>query len=305
MGKSERDALLRVVEERISRVSQLKHAAPVLEPEALAQARRLAELIAEDQADLPARLFLGLFHWQRYLGLPDPDGHDDLRTAVGMLVPCFLNPGFDLEMFPRPLLPVIADTANGAVDKFLSTALAADNAKSISVAAALLERLVYATPAGHSQQAARRSNLGTALRGLFELTGEPEQLERAVEALRDALALTVPGHPQQSICAGNLGQALRNRFQLTGAGSDLDETIYLMRMTLAAAAPDHPNRTGRIDNLRRALELRFEVTADPGDRDEALRLAMMLFDAPSQEIPRWATHQTGPGAPGEDDGRAG
>jgi len=302
MSRAERDALLGAVEERLDRAVRLGDAAPVLDPRTLAQARRLAELIAADQADLPARLFLGLFHWHRYLGLPDPDGYHDLRTAVGMLAPCFANPGFNLEMFPRPLLPVLADTANGAIGQLLGSALASGQAEQISVATALLERLVYATPAGHAQQAARRSNLGTALRALYEQTGEPEQLEQAVEALREALAMAVPGHPQQSICAGNLGQALRTRFQLAGARSDLDETIYLMRMTLADAAPDHPNRTGRIDNLRRALELRFAVTADPGDGDEALRLEMMLFDAPSQEIPRWVTHQAGPGAPGEDDG---
>jgi len=301
MPRSERDALLEAVQERLNRAVQLGDAAPVLDPQSLAQARRLAELIAADQSDLVPRLFLGLFHWQRYLGLPSRDRQDELRAAVGMLTPCFLNPGIDLELFPPELLPALADGANGAVDQFLAEALASDDVEPMRLAAALQERLVYATPAGHSRQVARRSNLGTALRGLFERTGEAGQLEQAVEAFRAALGATVPGHPQQSICAGNLGHALRSRFTLTGASSDLDESIYLTRMSLAAAPAGHPNRAGRIDNLRRALEMRFEITADPADHDEALRLAIMLLEGPGQEIPRWVEHQAGPAAPGGED----
>src|SRR5271154_2943167 len=99
MPRSERDALLEAVQERLNQAVQLRDAAPVLDPQSLAQARRLAELIAADQSDLVPRLFLGLFHWQRYLGLPSRDRQDELSAAVGMLTPCFLNAGIDLDLF--------------------------------------------------------------------------------------------------------------------------------------------------------------------------------------------------------------
>jgi hypothetical protein len=76
-----REQFLAALKARLDQVAAAQDPAPVLEPEALNEAHRLAGLLRDDDADIEARVALGWFHWYRYLALPeDPDG-DALHEA--------------------------------------------------------------------------------------------------------------------------------------------------------------------------------------------------------------------------------
>jgi hypothetical protein len=80
----------------------------VLGPRALADARRLAGILEDDDGDLQARHALGWLHWYRYQALPQGQDRQDLDAAIAMFTPCFVA---GADGLPEPLLRVLAERA--------------------------------------------------------------------------------------------------------------------------------------------------------------------------------------------------
>jgi hypothetical protein len=107
---NERRELLAAVRARLQRVAAGPDLSPALEPEAIAETRELAGVLAGDEGDLEVRHLLGWLSWYRLQAGADDENRPDLPVVTGLFLPCFLAGAGEL---PAPLLPVLADQAAG------------------------------------------------------------------------------------------------------------------------------------------------------------------------------------------------
>jgi len=92
------DELLKALHGHLSRVAESVDPSAALEPDAWADAARLARLLRDDVSggDPWAWYLLGLFHWRRFLALPEGQDGDDLDAAIRAMTPCFIA-GLDVH----------------------------------------------------------------------------------------------------------------------------------------------------------------------------------------------------------------
>jgi tetratricopeptide (TPR) repeat protein len=117
------------------------------------------------------------------------------------------------------------------------------------------------------------ANLGGTLRQRHVRTGDPADLERAVDAWREALALTPRDDPARPRRLTGLSHALRRRYGGTGdaAGlADLRDAVTAAGEAVALAPAGHPERAESLAELAIVLRLRFERAGDPADLDRAV-----------------------------------
>ena len=81
-----RDAALAAVSDRVTRAATSQDPTSVLTAEAVEDAEALAAL-TDPVGDLDAAFTLGMFHWFRYLALPDGADEDDFTAAAEVLRP--------------------------------------------------------------------------------------------------------------------------------------------------------------------------------------------------------------------------
>ena len=118
---------------------------------------------------------------------------------------------------------------------------------------ALWERILDATPVDNPGRGRVLSNLGAALRTRFARTGDPADLDAAVQAGYDAVAGSPPGSPDRARCLSNLGGALQTRFAWAGNPADLDAAVRAGNDAVQATLPDHPDLGAMLSNLAGAL----------------------------------------------------
>ena len=97
--------------------------------------------------------------------------------------------------------------------------------------------------------------LGNQLGRRYERTGKMEDLEDAINRVREAVAATSNNHPDRAGRLNNLGNKLESR---TGKTEDLEEAIQRAREAVAATPEDHPNRAGWLHSLGNHLSRRYE-----------------------------------------------
>ncbi|MFY1577698.1 CHAT domain-containing protein [Verrucosispora sp. WMMD703] len=120
------------------------------------------------------------------------------------------------------------------------------------------ERLL---PADHPDRPDLLNNLGTTLRELTNLAGEPDLLEPAVVRLREAVAATASS-AKLPLRLSNLGLVLQELFGRTQDLGILTEAIDVLRRSVAAAPPGHPDRMLGLLNLGSALNRRTELVVN-------------------------------------------
>ena len=98
--------------------------------------------------------------------------------------------------------------------------------------------------------------------------GQREDLDRALAALRTAVALTPAGAPLISGRLANLGLALREVYRSTGDQSTLDQAIDAFERAASVAAT--PNALG---NLALGLQDRYQHASNPDDLTRAIDCA--------------------------------
>ena len=203
----EREERLEAVRARLQRATTAQDKSPLLEPAALEEAQRLAEVLHDDDGDLEAMYLLGWLHWYRYQALPEGQGLQDLNTTIEMFTLCFITGVGDL---PEPLLPTVADQAVSTATTFLQQALGSTDQALLSATVGLWQRILEATPTDHPNHAMYLNNLGIALRVRFERSGALADLEAAIEAIRAAVEATPTDHPNHAESCPTWGSRCRS-----------------------------------------------------------------------------------------------
>ncbi|MEU8839183.1 tetratricopeptide repeat protein [Streptomyces roseus] len=266
--------------------------APILEAEALREARLLAELLPGED-DLAVHHLLGWFHWFRHRATlvrtgPEPgqeqehgeqeQDRPDLRIAVHSLTASFLAGEEDL---PEPLLPLLAENAAAYAARLLPELRESNDPARISCAARLWERIVDAVPLGHPERPVHLTALGNVLRIKWSRGGRPADLDSAIDRFREALSALSEG-PGRPMYLYNLGEALNARFERTGAIEDLEGAVALLGAAVRATPGEGLYRALVLTGLAGALRARYERAGAPRDLDGAIaryREAVSMFPA--------------------------
>ena len=146
-------------------------------------------------------------------------------------------------------------------------------------AVALAEQAAVLSTDADPERAAVLTVLGDARLQRYRLTRRRPELEAAVAALKDAVALD--GSPRER---SNLGVALSERHLTTGSLDDLQRAIALLSSTVEDTPPRAPDRPLRLANLGSALAERYERLGRRRDLDAAIS----AFDEAA------STHRSGP-----------
>jgi tetratricopeptide (TPR) repeat protein len=246
-------------------------AAPVLEPDALSEARQLAESL-DDTGDVQARYLLGWLHWCRYQAL---QRSDDLDVAIGMFAVPFTAGVTDL---PAQLLPVLAEYAAPVAFALLQQALGSADQGLLSAAAELWLQIVSSAPAGHPDRAVYLNGLGHALLARSQWAGLAD-LDAAIEALQAASDIASPHDLNQAAYLNNLGRALLARFRHMGVLADADAAVQALKTALRTARPGQPERVMMLANLGNALRIRSGHTGVLADLHAGVQALAAAVDA--------------------------
>jgi CHAT domain len=273
-----RDDLLAALRARLNRVATEGSPSPVLQPEAVSEARELTGLLQDDDGDLEARLALGWLYWNRYQARQDDPDNRDLADATAMFTWCFINgvPGF-----PGTISVALAEQAIPAATEMLENVLASPNEARISAALDIWRRILDTLPADHQERAECLSKLGVALLLRSQHSEELADIEAAIEAGRAAAELTLGDSPLRAACLSNLGVALKAKAERTGVLPDIDAAIETARSAAESTPPRDLNRPRYLFNLGAALYHRGQLTGTLTDLDAAIEaLQASLQSAP-------------------------
>ena len=250
--------------------------------------------------DLGAIRTAAILAWLRYLVLPGPD-RPAFGAAAGLFFPAYVRnpasvPGYLHALFaqaqqrPSELIGLYerwCDDHDGAKDgmlafsvdslseddSFRAGALAnlamrlasgAPGLRRLNVAIQVLQNSIEAGADGDADQAARWNNLAGLFEDRYGITGQPGDLDEAVDAMRHAVALHdyANGASHQS----NLSGALQRRYMRTGQERDLHEALE----AAARAVHDAPGTASFRHNLGCAQMLKYPTTGQLADLEEAL-----------------------------------
>ncbi|KAJ7108308.1 CHAT domain-containing protein [Mycena epipterygia] len=131
--------------------------------------------------------------------------------------------------------------------------------------------------AEHPDRASILNVLGGAVKMRFDQEGNSNDLEKAIELHRQALAAHALLHPDRDISLCSLAIVLRTRFKQQGDLEDLDEAINLYREALALHPPSHPGLTTEQGSAR----TRLKQQEDSKGIDAAIKLARDELSHPS------------------------
>ncbi|MGP8302323.1 CHAT domain-containing protein [Streptomyces inhibens] len=132
-----------------------------------------------------------------------------------------------------------------------------------------------------AEEAAGRSNLGAALATLARRTGDAALLTEAVDAHRDAVAMTPPDDHYRVHRMGNLGDALQLLAEFRSDAGLIEEAVAVLRGAVAASGPATPSRADCLTRLGHALRSLTRFTGDPVPLEEAVRRHREAVAVPS------------------------
>ncbi|MEU9338857.1 CHAT domain-containing protein [Streptomyces sp. NPDC048290] len=230
---STRDRRLRQVRARVERFTTTGAPEAVLGSDALGEVVDLLCSVPDPVEDIEVAQTAGWLFWLRFAARGTVDGGPELMIALDLLAPLY------------PL-------GDGAVPE-------------------LIGELWDDTPPAEPDGAAVLAKLGRAqFREAQENDDDAVALNRSVDLLRRAVAMTGSDHPDYTRCLINLGSALLSRFERDRLPADLSESIDFYRAAVGATRPDESDRASCLTNLGNALLTRFEHLASEADLDAAI-----------------------------------
>ncbi|MBB5868508.1 hypothetical protein F4553_001887 [Allocatelliglobosispora scoriae] len=122
------------------------------------------------------------------------------------------------------------------------------------------------------------SNLVHALQLRYEAGDAPADLEEALQAAREAVALTSGAGPVQAVPLVRLSGVLQQRFLLRHEPADVDEAVDTAERAVQAASAEDPRIIDYLTNLSRAMARRFAETHDQEDIDTAADLTALIIE---------------------------
>ena len=138
--------------------------------------------------------------------------------------------------------------------------------------AARTDQNLSCRPEDHSDRPSVLDGLAISLATRFGQNGNMDDLNEAVQLLREALSLRPHGHPERSASLHNLANILQTRFKQNGSTDDLNEAVQLHREALSLQPHGHPGRSSSLDSLASSLQTRFEQSGSTDDLNEAVEL---------------------------------
>ncbi|MFD7507761.1 CHAT domain-containing protein [Streptomyces sp. NPDC059853] len=141
----------------------------------------------------------------------------------------------------------------------------------LKAAQATFRHVLASRPSGELHAAAL-NGLGKCLWSRYERFGSREDIDRAVDTLRAAVAAVPDGHPMLGIFRANLSGALQTRWKAISAPEDLDEGIREIRAALRDPRADGRTIASRLNSLGGAMKAKSEVTEDTTALDEAVNV---------------------------------
>jgi tetratricopeptide (TPR) repeat protein len=269
------DDWLAAISAHVERIEQEWDPAVALDTGALESAKRLAEVLGED--DLAAWHMLGRFHMHRDTALYAAGGgwEDDNAAMMGAFARCFAA---DMDV-PHDLREAIALYAADLAARTMSVqAFASSDAAAMTAVAVVFQRAVAVLPSGHPARGLVLANLCSALRNRYLRAVDPADVAAAVAVGRQAVDEAVDDERLPEI-EYELAQALVARFELAADPADLEEAITIIRRALDG----HPDNPEYADSYGRLLRVRFQHRGKQADLDEAVRASRRAVDLVSDE----------------------
>ncbi|MFG1815448.1 CHAT domain-containing protein [Kribbella sp. NPDC049174] len=260
-----RDDLIEQLGEVLSRIRETLDPSPALAPVVVAVAADLARSLDERHSlDVEARYVLGWLTWHQAEALPDWQQQSAIDNALELLSPAASLIG--QLGFPEQLLPALGELAMPELTAMVEHARASRDTALLTEAIVRCGHVLEAAPATQPEIARRMSFLGVALLTRFQQTGDTEDIDNAVAAVRRAVELG-DGDRNIDMYLSNLCAILKTRHEHTHDARDLDEAIALGRRSVAVATAD--KLAGMLSNLSAVLLMRFDLTSSPDDLAEA------------------------------------
>lgn len=247
----------------------------------------------ERPIDLAGLMVAGQYFWARHTAL-SPSDRRDFEFAVSIFN---LVAQGDVSRVPPDALPFLeiperrtSETeSHAATQRGTGWLRRAEQNGDIEAAEKAAEEFRLAVRSAEKPHQAAQSfnNLGIAWRVKFDLTGNVEHLNEAIEATRHGVDLFEADHPLRGAAVNSLGALLMLRARCTREPSELDAAILLLREAREAIEPEGDCVPPNLSNLAMALLDRFQRDRNRHDLDEAialLRQARRLIPAndPSQ-----------------------
>ncbi len=211
---------------------------------------------------------IALFHWCRHLAVFDTDSLDvamrmfrEFDTSRSFVPPEEL---WSLEGGD----PAAARAAHRAM---LSLSWISDPATA-DRAIRMLGRAAARLPAGHPSRGVLLAKQGVAHQMRFGFTGDPADIDGAVEAGRLGLAAVPETHLDRSRYASNLANAYRARAEAASRPdpADIAAAVELAEEAVRLLTPECAYRGQILGNLATALAVRYLHDADPDDLDRSV-----------------------------------
>jgi len=122
-------------------------------------------------------------------------------------------------------------------------------------------------------------NLGLTLADRYGRNGDTQDLARAVEAHREAVAMSRPDDPNRLLYLTNLGSALQAHYDVVGDRSAMDEAVRVYQEAIDSTDQDSPELPLRLANLSGVLLARHRRGGGFSDLDDAVSLAQSALAA--------------------------
>ncbi len=156
-------------------------------------------------------------------------------------------------------------------------------------AIAEFERAADMVPDGHPVRAVYLSNVGCFLHMLFLSCGNAEDLAKAIDTGKKAVAGTPVNHRSLSGTQANLAASLLAWFELTGNVDALDDSIEAAREAVRTVHGGRAGRAGAFNGLGNALQNRFELHGVADDLEAAILAGRQAVAASSRRDPQRPT----------------
>ena len=270
-----RETALKALLARVRCASDEEKPGALLSEEARQEAAELAALTNPDE-DVEAAALLGLFHWGRYLALPE--GHDqaDFHTAARFFRLIY-------RTTPQIVPPLVCEYYEQQRSRDDDTSAAAVNKRALGLLndynhtleppkltdAIATFRAAVAAGDGDPDRCRYLSNLGAALRMLAERTGNVGHLAEAAEIQR-AAAASADGHPDRCSILCNLCAALASWSEYSGDTGLLTEAAQAGREAVTAAPAGYSDRGTILSGLGAVLTKLARWTGDADLLEEAI-----------------------------------
>jgi tetratricopeptide (TPR) repeat protein len=124
----------------------------------------------------------------------------------------------------------------------------------------------------------------------YWVSGDLEDLNQAVQYLRQRLEQTPSDSGDRPGCLSNLGAILSTRFNQTGNLADLEESIQLCDAAVQQTSPGSPELPSRLTNLGHGLSTRYRMTGNLQDLERSLTVYENAVNQTPSDAPSLASY---------------